>query len=110
MDTLTCSHCGSFNTIIEEELKGYSVCSKCGIIADSQLIYTEAEWRSFDNDAKGTMRDRIGGVENKYTSSDGLSTAIDATAGVELSRAQARLRTTNQGRLQVSSPHMCGIC
>ena len=69
-----CPECGSANLIHDYDT-GETICGKCGLVLNEQMIDKGPEWRAFTQEEKAS-RSRVG-VPTSYSVHDkGLSTAI----------------------------------
>eukprot|EP00484_Ammonia_sp_Unknown_P017792 CAMPEP_0197045396 /NCGR_PEP_ID=MMETSP1384-20130603/21260_1 /TAXON_ID=29189 /ORGANISM="Ammonia sp." /LENGTH=346 /DNA_ID=CAMNT_0042477005 /DNA_START=187 /DNA_END=1227 /DNA_ORIENTATION=+ len=78
-----CPDCKQYGEVLEDRKSGQTVCRRCGLVLENQLISEETEWRSFANDDKsGPDPNRVGCVQNIYLSDMcGLETQIGTIGG-----------------------------
>ncbi|ERG92449.1 MAG: transcription initiation factor TFIIIB, Brf1 subunit/Transcription initiation factor TFIIB [Haloquadratum walsbyi J07HQW1] len=100
-ETHRCPECSG--NLIQDEARGETVCSDCGLVVDENSIDRGPEWRAFDS-AERDQKSRVGAPTTKLMHDKGLSTNIgwqDKDAyGNALSARQReqmqRLRTWNE--------------
>ena len=70
-----CHNCDSVDNIIEDFSLGIVVCKKCGQVVDN-IIDSNPEWRSFEDDAKGNTANRCGSGVSSLLPQSSLGTTI----------------------------------
>ena len=70
-----CHNCDSVDNIIEDFSLGIVVCKKCGQVVDN-IIDSNPEWRSFEDDAKGNSANRCGTGVSSLLPQSSLGTTI----------------------------------
>ena len=70
-----CQNCDSVDNIIEDFSLGIVVCKKCGQVVDN-IIDSNPEWRSFEDDAKGNSANRCGSGVSSLLPQSSLGTTI----------------------------------
>ena len=74
MEILKCPECEN-EDIVTDMNRGESVCSRCGIVVESKIIDTGAEWRAFNSEER-ERRSRVGGPISYSVHDKGLATII----------------------------------
>ena len=72
---INCPECGN-NDIVADATKGDVICTYCGLVLDTNLIDTSAEWRAF-NVEEFDKKARVGAPSTFTIHDKGLSTMID---------------------------------
>jgi transcription initiation factor TFIIB len=73
-DVQVCGECGSTH-LIQDPLRGETLCQDCGLVAEEGLIDSGPEWRAFDME-QGEKRARTGAPMTYTIHDKGLSTEI----------------------------------
>jgi len=84
-----CPECGSTN-IIYDEVRGESICARCGSIVKESMIDLTQEWRAFDEDQRG-RRVRTGAALTPTKHDQGITTEIGKGRG-ELFKVSSKKR------------------
>src|SRR3989338_7932119 len=84
-----CPECGS-DRITYDEIRGESVCSKCGTVVTEGMIDVTQEWRAFDDDQR-SKRVRTGAVLTPTKHDQGITTEIGKGRG-ELFKVTSKKR------------------
>lgn len=74
LDVIKCPECNN-EEIVTDIHRGESTCSRCGIVIESKIIDSGAEWRAFNQDER-ERRSRVGSPNSVLIHDKGLSTII----------------------------------
>lgn len=80
-DSSACSGCSGYNVVFDPK-NGIMVCTDCGVVADSNMIDTSAEWTCGPDDAlTGRNPSRCGGPVNPLLEKSSMSTMMGKGGG-----------------------------
>ncbi|MDD5416764.1 MAG: TFIIB-type zinc ribbon-containing protein [Candidatus Aenigmarchaeota archaeon] len=85
-----CPECGCTH-FFEDDVRGETVCGKCGLVLADSMVDTSPEWRAFDDDQR-SKRTRAGAPLTHTKHDKGMTTEIGRGRG-ELFKVSANKRS-----------------